>query len=135
MRFQKAWKIYFWFSLALFVLGLGIHVVKTDDEQTYADFIIDVLGFIIEIIALIGLYAFVSQVALGKRFFWVAFFFLNLGFFLWSMAMSLSLAPTLPEPVTFWVTLFILVFVLLAPQFVAIFLYAFRSPKLWAHRP
>ncbi len=135
VRFEKAWGIYFWFSLALFAVGLGADARETDETRTNADLIIYVIGLVVETITLVGLYAFISQVALGRRLFWAAFFFASLGYLIWSMADVFISDPTVPEPLTFWVTLFVLSLALLTPQFVALFLYAFRSQKLWAPSP
>jgi hypothetical protein len=44
------------------------------------DFIIEVIEFVVEIVTLVCLYAFISQVALGKKLFWVVILFRQLRF-------------------------------------------------------
>lgn len=130
MKFQKAWKIYFWFLLVLFAGGWLLDVLGTDETQASGGLVANAVGGVVEVVSLVGLYAFISQVALGKRSFWIVFAFVSAGSHIWAMIVSVS-DPAIPAPAA----LFVFMLALLAPLFAALFLYAFRSQEWWTNWP
>lgn len=136
LRFQKAWKAYFWFSVAVLLAGVALDFTTEAAARSFTDTASDIASYVLEIISLISLYCFAWQVRFGNRTFWVVFFFVLAGFFGYTIGYEMfSDIDELVESGYFVLFLVTIMFLLLAPQFVASYLYAFRSGHLWAKAP
>lgn len=133
IRFQKAWKVYFWFSLVVLAAGLPLEFISDATDSSEPDRVVTVFSYVIEIVALFCLYGFAWQIGFGKRMFWAVFFFVSLAFFGYTIldAMLLDVEEVLSSGV-FVISLLVFMVLIFLPQFVANYLYAFRSRHLWA---
>lgn len=84
-----------------------------------------------------GLHPFtVDQLRFGRRIFWVVFFFVSLAFFGYTISDAiLSDVEEVLSSNVFVISLLVLMVLILLPQFLANYLYAFRSRHLWASAP
>lgn len=136
IKFQKAWKFYFWLSLVALFVGFALELKMEDAESNRTDTLLSISSYIIEVIALICLYGFAWQLKVGNRLFWAAFFLISVAFFGYTVGYEMwSGVEELQEADYFIYFLIVLMFLLLAPQFLANYLYAFRSRHLWADAP
>lgn len=131
MAFQKAWKFYFWFSLVVLAAGLLLEFKSEATESSVTDVVLNISSYAIEVIALVCLYGFAWQVRFGRRMFWVIFFFVSLGFFGYTIsdAMPSDVEEVLASGV-FVISILVLMVLIFLPQFLANYLYAFRSTHL-----
>jgi hypothetical protein len=136
LKFQKAWKFYFWFSLVGFFAGLVLELKMEATESNLTDTLLSIATYVVEVIALVCLYGFAWQLKVGNKLFWAVFFFVSVGFFGYTVGYEFwSGVEELIEAGYFIYFLLGLMFLLLAPQFLANYLYAFRSKHLWANAP
>lgn len=136
IKFQKAWKFYFWFSLVGLAAGLLLEFKMETVESTFTDVALNISGYIIGIVELICLYGFAWQVRFGRRIFWTAFFFVSLGFFGYTMSDAmLSDVEDVLSSNFFVISLVILILLIFLLQTLANYLYAFRSKHLWTNVP
>ncbi|MFW6357237.1 MAG: hypothetical protein ACOC0K_00750 [bacterium] len=118
---SMGFQIYFWvFTLLMFV--------------SYADLfgsnprLYDVLDFPVSLAALTGLYGYAYRKRIGEQRIWQLFFLFLIGWDLFYA--SISLPPAGQSPMEYNITLF-LACLMIAPVYMALFFYAFRSPELW----
>ncbi|MEZ5463566.1 hypothetical protein [Dokdonella sp.] len=112
------WWFYFALSLLLSVVSL-IQGVSSPIELAFG---------IVNAFALVGLWGYISQVAVGWRLFWVLYFVASVvanivGFALFAAGIGQRDFAFLAI-VSFSI-------VLVAPMYLALWRYAFRSPKVW----
>lgn len=131
LRFQKAWKLYFLLSLALFVYGLFLGIKGTWEEKEPPT-LVALLSNAIDAVALVSLYGLAWQVRLGFRGLWVASFFLSLGLFIYYSGDVLTAFRPIDWSNAFTVRFLFMTLLLSLPMLVANFLYAFRSDYLWS---
>lgn len=136
IKFQKAWKFYFWLSLVALAAGLLLEFKMETTESGFPDIALNIFSYIIEIVTLVCLYGYAWQVRFGRKIFWQVFFLVSLGFFGYSV--SDVMAPDVEELfssniiVILLAALMLLLFFL---QLLATYLYAFHSKPLWANAP
>ena len=136
VRFQKVWKFYFWFSLVGLVAGLLLEFKMGTPESSPADIALNISAYVIEVVALVCLYGFAWQMRFGKRIFCAVFFIVSVGYF--SYTIGYEMLSDVDGAITsgyFVVFLIAFMFLILLPQFIANYLYAFRSKHLWANAP
>jgi hypothetical protein len=119
-----AYKAYFWFFLFLLVLTYG--QILSGQPTPY-----DLLDMPFSLVALAGLFGFSHGRRLINRRFWMAYFPVQIAwdlFYLSNKTYALPLGGSLAQ---FNVGLFIAC-LLVAPFYVALFHYAYRSEAFWA---
>lgn len=114
------WTVYFVFLLLVFVLGtvLGPHSP------------LELLKTIFFGFGLVALWGLIRGIAIGWRLFWVVYFCLVMAGVAYTIG-NLAFGSDAPWPLSLW--LFVLGGLLVTvPQWVALWLYAFRRPGIWA---
>jgi hypothetical protein len=133
---HRAWRWYFWISVALAALTLLFDAKWGFSYESFGELLYTVLGYIVEVLALVCLYGFAWQVRFGKQHYWAVFFFVNVLFFFSAIVYALVSKEFIAEMgLGFALSVLLLGTVLTLPMFVANFLYAFRNKQLWAASP
>jgi len=129
------WRIFFWFSVGVFVLAVVLEVragLFFHDVTEYLDF---AASHTIEILALGCLYGFVNQRPIGTRRMWAAFFVIHLlylsGSILYPLLASESGFVQGMEEAGWMAGVLVGILVLSVPLLVANYRYAFGSRALW----
>lgn len=125
-------KFYFWVVLLLSAYNFVVRVLNLVgfyglgwNEKSWFGYA-DMLG--VQVVALIGLYAYLYQKEIGKKGFWKVF---SVFFIVWSLISGfLTILPSgASTPV--WANVFVMVFglVFMSPLFYGLFKYAYGKPK------
>jgi hypothetical protein len=135
LRFQRAWKMYFWFLILLTVVSAGMDIRKGIEGVTVAVMAMGVFGWAMTLINLLGIYGFAWQVPVGRPAYWKAVFVFNVLLTVGWIGYRLTTDP-LVENVSTGQTLIALglVAAFMAPYLIAIYRYAYRSRQLWLAR-
>jgi len=114
------WRVYFVFLLLVFVLGnlVGPHSPLV------------LLKTIFYAFGLVAIWGLIRDIAIGWRPFWVAYFWLVMAGVVYTLA-TLAFGPGAPWPSGAWLVVGGGLLVT-TPQWVALWLYAFRRPGIWA---
>ena len=114
------WRAYFVLLLLVFVLGtfVGPHSVPV------------LLKTIFYAFGLVAIWGLIRGIAIGWRPFWIVYFWLVMAGVVYTLA-ALAFGPGAPWPLGLWLVVGGGLLVT-APQWVALWLYAFRRPGIWA---
>ncbi|MEZ5460351.1 hypothetical protein [Dokdonella sp.] len=112
------WWFYFALSLLLAVVSL-IQGVSSPIELAFG---------IVNAFALAGLWGYISQVAVGWRLFWVLYFVASVVANIVGLALF---AADIGQRDFAFLMIVSFSIVLVAPMYLALWRYAFRSPKVW----
>ncbi len=124
---RRLWKVYFWFLFAVLLLGYPILFSEGSPQ------VLDIVDIVPTITGLVGLFAFAYTRKVGQRQFWSLFlpliivYDLVLDFILEPMGLVYQFARQ--EPTT--ATDLVLAYLFALPEYVALYLYAYRSPAVW----
>lgn len=132
LPYQFAWKTYFWFSLVLTVLSVGMEIREGIQIDTVAGLVWEVFSSVVTIIGFVGLFGYVWQVPISKPSLWKVIFALNLVLIVGGMGYGLATEPEVEKSsiaATFIIVSILAAFIL--PYIVASFRYGFRCYHLW----
>ena len=118
------WKVYFFLLLVISIFGNGVVASKTPRAADYAD-------VVFSLVAVVGIFGFAFQMAIGGAAFWRVFFLFDLAWLVvYNVVLSLWLGraqPGVPKtPLAYAVGLAVFL-----PSFWGLYSYAFRSNHLW----
>jgi hypothetical protein len=125
------WKAYFFLSVLLVAVGIGVPVSFLD-ETTVPEMVAVWAALPLYVVQLVGLYGFIYWRRVGYARLWQLVFAATVIETGWSFY---SMADDMPAPgldTRFVVIMSLVGAALLAPLLVALFFYAFRSRELWA---
>ena len=116
-----AWKVYFWFLTAVLVALYALTFSQS------APAIYNYLDIPISLIALIGLYGYAFKKPIGHYNFWKIWL---VAVVLWDISFNLVLpGRTVADPLN--MAFFLIWSAIILPEYVALYLYGFRSQPLW----
>ena len=122
------WKIY---SVALAALLLPTYVMVMGTSHTLWDF----MDMVVAVGALMGFFGFAYKFRIISVTVWKIYFFLIISWDLFyniTISMALDLAVHLPDaPKATWTDV-LFSFAIVAPEYVALYCYGFKSESLWA---
>ena len=128
VRLQKTmssgWKIYFWI-IALQLLGVPIGAYYFSSIS-----IMDIANWVFVALGVVGLYGFVYQKALLTEKFWKLFL---PAFVIWDILFLVIWLPNqvTQEPVDSYEIKTLFIFLIVLPQYIGIYRYAFNRLELW----
>ena|SRR5712692_1639207 len=132
LRFQNAWKAYFYLALLASVLGIGGDIREQFQNPTLIGAVVTVIAYVVTVVGLVGLHGFVWQQRIWKAPFWKIFFFINILLMIAAVIFGLVTEPALERAPLGDIFLFLSILVAVgAPHFIALFLYAFRNERVW----
>jgi hypothetical protein len=120
---RNGWKIYFWFVAAL--LALKYVSIFFIDESFYK-----YLTRPIPIVPLAGLYGYAYQKTIIGAVFWKIWFFLVL---ILEVVYQINFGREIlsQQDIAFAITIRSILFVVMLPEYIALYFYAFKSQELW----
>jgi hypothetical protein len=129
---KLGWKIYFWIIAVLTVLALAFQVAGSLGVELLADEplgALDAVSYAIAAVTLVGVFGFAYSKALLQRRLWQAWLpvvvLADIYFFGYEV-----LYPELGDLIGM-ITVVVFYAILSVPQYIALYLYGFRSSELW----
>jgi hypothetical protein len=122
------WKAYFWSIGLLAVSAIASSVYEQDHVEAF-----DVIDYATWIFSVVGVFGFAySKPILHKRL-WQIWLPLVIGWDLAALARQYMADPSEADPLLF-ATVVLIVGILFVPEYVALYLYGYRSDSLWSAR-
>ncbi len=124
------WKIYFW-------VLTGILILTYSDIFFNDPIVYDFIDLPITITAMVGLFGYAYKKCIAHAGLWRKWFFIII---VWDLLYNLYFRVDLlkeatvheqPLPLAFWIILFLVASVIILPEYIALYLYGFRSKQLW----
>lgn len=122
------WKTYFW-SIGL--LAVGAIVFDVYQQRRVETF--DVIDYATWVLTLAGVFGFAYSKALLHKLLWQVWLPLAIGWDMVTLTRQHLTGPSATDPVSL-VFVLVIVGVLFVPEYVALYLYGFRSDALWSAR-
>ena len=118
------WKIYAWFLAFLLAVGYGVLIWEGIEVR-------DIVDMLISLVALIGVFGYAYKRKIISEDLWRVWFFVIIG---WDIFYNLVLEDftEFSEFTTIEISIVIIIMlILIIPEYIALFLYGFRSEALW----
>lgn len=122
------WKTYFW---SIGVLAVGAIVFDVYEQRRVEAF--DVVDYATWIISLAGVFGFAYSRAILHKRLWQAWLPLAIGWDLVTLTRQYMADPSETDPLLI-VFVLLIVGILFVPEYVALYLYGYRSDALWSAR-
>lgn len=129
---KLGWKIYFWIIVVLMAAALGTQLAGTLGVEMFADEDLDVLdtiSYAISALSLVGVFGYAYSKPLLQPRLWQLWLPIALLADIYFFGYEV-LYPELDEPMSA-VAVIVFYAIFAVPQYVALYLYGFRSKELW----
>jgi hypothetical protein len=125
------WKAYFFLSASMMALAIGFYLYP-GYETAPSDIVAEWVSLPFYVVQLLGLYGFIYWRRFGHERPWRLVFAATVIEDIWTVYSFWSDLPDVQSEAGLFAIMVVTATALMAPALVALFIYAFRSPRLWA---